>query len=67
MRLRIEDLAERLPSRQWTHIWGDSTEGCQEKLKAMRATGRPIGRDRFTSILVRKLGHDKSSPAVGGR
>ena len=41
---RIEDLAERLPSRKRTMICGGSDAECREKLEEMRAAGKPIGR-----------------------
>ena len=47
---RIDDLTERLPSRKRTTVSGGSDAECREKLEAMRATGKPIGRVRFIII-----------------
>ena len=47
---RIEDLAERLPDRQWTTVSGGSAAECQERLEALRATGKRIGNVRFIII-----------------
>ena len=47
---RIEDLAERHPSRQWTIVSGGSEEECRERLEALRATGKRIGNVRFIII-----------------
>ena len=50
---RIEDLAERLPAGSGPSICGGSDAECREKLEAMRAAGKPIGRASSLSSSIR--------------
>ena len=55
---RIEDLAERHPSRKRTMICGGSEAECREKLEAMRAAGQPIGR-RILFVIIDTSGENR--------